>query len=114
MLNPLTCNFIPVTSFMDFQFFAIANELPFLAPLHHSPSSRAFSQAFLGLTALKMFQKNNRQDSTISVQAMRLLKKIEKDPALRIRDCRNDISRVGPIIMARMNGAISKSSFRKT
>jgi hypothetical protein len=60
-----------------------------------------------------MFQMHKRQDSMIRVYAIGLLKKIEKDPALRISDCRNVISRVGPIIIARMNGAISKSSFRK-
>jgi len=49
----------------------------------------------------------------MSVHAIGLSKKMEKDPALRISDCRNAISIVGPISMARMNGAISKSSFRK-
>lgn len=50
----------------------------------------------------------------MSTHAIGLSKKIKNDPALRMSDCRNAISRVGPISMARMKGATSKSSFRKT
>ena len=48
------------------------------------------------------------------LRAMGLAKKIEKEPPLRIRDCRKAISIMGPTIMARINGAISYCNFRNT
>ena len=81
---------------------------------HHSASSNAFSHAFFGLNALKMFQTNNIQEAMIRTIQIELSKKMEKEPPLRISDCRKAISRVGPMIMARMKGAISYSSFLKT
>ena len=43
---------------------------------------------------------------------MGLLQKIEKDPSLRIKDWRSDISSSGPMIRARMKGARSYFSLR--
>ena len=60
-----------------------------------------------------MFHATNTPDAAISVTAMGLCRKMEKDPPLRIKDWRKVISAAGPRIMARTKGAISNPQQRK-
>ncbi len=80
-----------------------------------SLSCKAFCQdAFIDRALLSMFQTNNKHAKTMRVRAMGFSKKMAKEPPLPINDCLKATSMLGPKIMARMKGAKSKSSFRKT
>jgi hypothetical protein len=52
-------------------------------------------------------------ENPINVRVIGRSQNMEKDPALRIKDCRKVSSRVGPIIRARINGARSYFNFLK-